>query len=84
VTYVNADQSQDLKRGSYVIRINQFVEVLCEDADAVPESLVVDLSTAQKGDVIRLRDIALPAKIRPFKSTAGEDVLCVVKSARSK
>jgi hypothetical protein len=84
VQYLNADQCQDLKRGSYMIRVNQFVEVFCEDVESVPSSLTFDLSNSQKGDVIRLKDIVVPPKVQLAPSNSSDLVLSVIKSARSK
>lgn len=80
VEFANADQSQDLKRGSFMIRVNQFVECIC-DAE-IPRSIVVDLANAQKGDVYKLSSLQLPPNVRPSKSVAADYVLCVIKSAR--
>ncbi len=65
-----------------MIRINQFVECICDDE--VPKSIVVDLATAQKSDVFKLKNVALPPKVRPSQNVPEDYVLCVVKSARSK
>ncbi len=82
VDFINADQSQDLKRGSYMIRVNQFVECVCDTE--IPKSIVVDMGSAQKGDIFKLKDVVLPPLVRPAKGVATDTVLCVIKTARSK
>ena len=82
VEFVNAEQSQDLKRGSYVVRINQFVECVCDGE--IPSNIIVDLSNAQKGDVFKLKNVQLPPLVRPSKGVTPDHVFCVVKTARSK
>lgn len=81
VEYVNEDASQDLRRGSYLVRVNNFVEVVC-DGD-VPAKLTVDLSNAKKGDVFRLSTLKLPPKVRPSKRVPLDYVLGVIQSSRS-
>jgi hypothetical protein len=80
IDFINADQSQDLKRGSFMIRINQFVECICDNE--IPKSIIVDLANAQKGDVYKLNSLVLPPNVRPSKNVHSDYVLCVVKSAR--
>ncbi len=81
IDFVNADQSLDLRRGCYIVRVNKSIECVCDDE--VPQSVTLDLSSAQKGDVFRLNALKLPPKVRPAKTVAPDFVVCVVKSARS-
>ena len=81
VEFINEDQSQDLRRGCFLVTVNQFVECVCDGE--VPAKIVVDLSNVQKGEVIRLNDIVLPDKVRPAKTVGIDYVLGVVQSARS-
>lgn len=81
INFVNADQSLDLRRGCYIVRVNKYIECVCDDE--VPQNVTLDLSAAQKGDVFRLNALKLPPKVRPAKTVAPDFVVCVVKSARS-
>jgi len=80
VEFINEESSQDMKRGCFLVRVNEFVECVC-DGD-VPSKIVVDLSEAKKGDVIRLNSVKLPPQVRPAKKVAFDFVLGVVQSAR--
>jgi hypothetical protein len=80
VEYVNEEASQDIRRGSFLVRINNFVECVC--GDEVPTKLQIDLSEAKKGDVYRLCNIKLPPQVRPSKHSPLDLVLGVVQSSR--
>jgi hypothetical protein len=53
--FINADQSTDLRRGCFLMRINRYVECLC--ATEPPPHITVDLAGAEKGQVIRLSNV---------------------------
>mmetsp|Transcript_24493 Transcript_24493/g.40837 ORF Transcript_24493/g.40837 Transcript_24493/m.40837 type:complete len:257 (+) Transcript_24493:84-854(+) len=80
IEYINEDLSQDLRRGCFLIRVNHYIECVCDEE--VPAKIVVDLSTAQKGDVLRLNALQLPPKVRPAKTVPLDFVLAVVKAGR--
>lgn len=82
IEFVNEDQNQDLKRGSYVIRVNQFIQCTC-DGD-IPRNIVVDLGSTSKGAAIKISDLNLPPNVRPAKDVPLDLVICVIKSSRSK
>mmetsp|Transcript_14567 Transcript_14567/g.19977 ORF Transcript_14567/g.19977 Transcript_14567/m.19977 type:complete len:160 (-) Transcript_14567:114-593(-) len=82
IIFVNSDQSVDLRRGCFVVRVNQYVECVCDGE--VPESILLDLSTAQKGDVFRLNSLQLPPQVRPSKNVPPDYVVCVIKSTKTK
>ena len=81
VDFVNADMSVDLRRGCFLTRINRFVECICEND--VPTKLVVDLSGVQKGDVVRLSALTLPAGVRPSPTVPSDYVIAVIKSFKA-
>ena len=64
VTFVNEDVSPGLKRGGVLNIVRREVELLCP-ADAIPESIVVDLRPFDIGDSIHISHIALPEGVRP-------------------
>lgn len=78
IEFINSDLSQDLKRGCLLVRVNHFVECVC-DAE-VPNNIIVDLSGVQKGDVIRLNALQLPPKVRPAKTVPSDFVVAVIKA----
>ena len=80
VEYINQEASQDMRRGCFLVGVNSFVELVCDED--VPAKITVDLSNAKKGDIIRLSSIALPPKVRPAKSMGLDYVLGVVQTSR--
>ena len=82
VDFVNADLSVDLRRGCFLTRVNRYVECICEYE--VPTKLTVDLTGAEKGDVVRLSALSLPPGVRPSPTVPSDYVIAVVKSSKSK
>ena len=64
VHFANQEQSPGLKRGGVLNIVRHSVEVTCP-ADAIPEELVLDLSTAQVGDSLHISAVSLPAGVKP-------------------
>src|SRR5690349_24866841 len=63
VHVLNADQATGVKRGGAVNIVTHTVEVVCP-ADAIPESIDVDISSLDINHSKHLTDVALPANIR--------------------
>src|ERR1700720_2804405 len=63
VHVLNADQSPGVKRGGAVNLVTHTVEVLCS-ADAIPESIDVDISELEINYSKHLNEIELPAHVR--------------------
>jgi len=80
IEFVNADQSVDLRRGSFLITVNKFVECICDME--IPKSLVVDLTGTVKGDVLKLNHIVFPQGVKPSKNVPTDFVVGVVRSSR--
>jgi hypothetical protein len=78
VSFINGDLSDAAKRGCFMVRVNNYVECVC-DGD-VPEKLVIDLANSRKGDVYRVNSITMPPQVRPYKTVPPDLVLLVVKS----
>jgi hypothetical protein len=78
--FINEDESPDMRRGCFLVRVNHFVECVCDDV--VPAKIIVDLSEAKKGDVVRLSSVQLPPKVRPAKNVALDYVLAVIQTSR--
>lgn len=80
VEFINMDQSVDLRRGSFLIRVNRFVECVC--GMEIPKSLVLDLTGAAKGDVLRLSSLIFPPGVKPSRHVPADFVIGVIRSAR--
>src|SRR6202040_2480283 len=63
VHVLNADQSPGVKRGGAVNLVTHTVEVLCS-ADAIPESIDVDISELEINYSKHLNEIELPPNVR--------------------
>src|SRR3974377_1050795 len=63
VHVLNADQAPGVKRGGAVNIVTHTVEVVCP-ADAIPESIDVDISGLEINYSKHLNEIALPANVR--------------------
>ena len=63
VHVLNADQAPGVKRGGAVNIVTHTVEVVCP-ADAIPESIDVDISSLDINHSKHLTDVTLPANIR--------------------
>ncbi|MGA9336643.1 MAG: 50S ribosomal protein L25/general stress protein Ctc, partial [Pseudolabrys sp.] len=63
VHVLNADQAPGVKRGGAVNIVTHTVEVMCP-ADAIPESIDVDISSLDINHSKHLTDVTLPANIR--------------------
>ncbi len=81
VRIVNTENSVDLRRGCFLVRLNNFVECVCSDMN-IPENIELDLSTSKKGDVFRASNLVLPANVKLSPRVSADDVLCIVKSPK--
>jgi large subunit ribosomal protein L25 len=64
VHFKNQETCPGLKMGGSLEVVRHDVELNCP-ANAIPEELVVDLSTRELGDTIRIGDITLPKGVTP-------------------
>jgi len=62
---MNTDQSPGVKRGGAVNIVTHHVEVICP-ADAIPESIDVDITGLEISHSRHLSDVKLPANVRPI------------------
>ncbi|MBI1341013.1 50S ribosomal protein L25/general stress protein Ctc [bacterium] len=58
------DVSPGIKRGGTLNLVRHEIELMCP-ANAIPEDIHIDISTAEIGDVVKISMVALPAKVRP-------------------
>lgn len=80
LNYINKDLCVDLKRGCFLLRVNQFVEVLVDDVDLLPKHIDVDLSGASKNSVLTLENMTFPPCVRPSHRVHHDYVAAVVKA----
>jgi ribosomal protein L25 (general stress protein Ctc) len=78
--YVNTDLCVDLRRGCFLLRVNQFVECICENPDKIPQYIDVDVSNAGKGSVLTVRDLHFPSYVKPSNRIPSDFVAAVIKS----
>ncbi len=64
VHFKGQDVSPGMKKGGSLEVVRHEVELECP-ANAIPEELVVDISTREMGDTIRMSDITLPKGVTP-------------------
>ena len=64
VTFLNEDQSPGLKRGGILNIVRHDVELNCP-ANAIPETIEVDLAGYDIGDTVHISAVTLPAKVTP-------------------
>jgi large subunit ribosomal protein L25 len=63
VAFTNEDSSPGLKRGGVLTVVRQEVELNVQ-ADSIPESIIVDLTGKNIGDVIHINDVSLPEGVK--------------------
>lgn len=79
--FANADLSDDIRRGCFIVSVNKFLE--CQCSGEIPQKLLVDLTGCKKNDVITLSNIILPSGVSPStKVSMRKFVVGVVKSSR--
>ena len=64
VNFINEDTSPGIKRGGVLVVVRNEVELKVR-AGNIPEELVVDMSTLDVNDVVRISDIELPEGAAP-------------------
>ncbi|MDG2523640.1 50S ribosomal protein L25/general stress protein Ctc [Caulobacter segnis] len=64
VHFKNHDTSPGMKAGGSLEVVRHTVELSCP-ANAIPEELIIDLSTHNIGDTIRMSEIKLPKGVKP-------------------
>ncbi len=64
VIFLNEEESEGLRRGGVLNVVRHEIEVMCR-ADAIPESIEVDLTGLDIGDSIHISSVALPDGVAP-------------------
>ncbi len=66
VMYENELAAPGLKNGGVLNAIYRSIEVMCKPKD-IPETLFVDLTGLEMGDVVKLGDVKFPAGVKPVE-----------------
>lgn len=66
VMYENELAAPGLKNGGVLNAIYRAIEVMCKPKD-IPETLFVDLTGLEMGDVVKMGDIKFPAGVKPVE-----------------
>ena len=66
VMYENELAAPGLKNGGVLNAIYRSIEVMCKPKD-IPETLLVDLTGLEMGDVVKLGDVKFPAGVKPVE-----------------
>ncbi|MCB9946575.1 MAG: 50S ribosomal protein L25/general stress protein Ctc [Rhodospirillaceae bacterium] len=62
--FINGERSPGLRRGGVLNIVRHEIEMACR-ADAIPETIVIDLAGVDIGDSIHISQITLPEGVRP-------------------
>lgn len=82
IEYINTELNVELKRGSFLSKVNKYVECVC--GNEIPSVIQVDLSFAQKGAVLRLNDLILPPNCHPASTVPEDFVVGIIRTGRGK
>ena len=77
VVFANEEKSPGLKQGGVLNIVRHAVEVTCR-ADQIPESLTVDLGTAEIGESIHISAVSVPAGVTPTITDRDFTVVTIV------
>ena len=64
VEFINEEESPGLKRGGVLNVVRYEIELVCP-AEAIPESIVIDLTGLDIGDGVHISDVTLPPDCKP-------------------
>ena len=83
VHFINEEKSPGLKRGGALNIVRHEVELHCP-ADAIPESITVDLSGTEIGDSIHISAVKLPAGVKPVIADRDFTIATIAGSAAAR
>jgi len=64
IRYINEEESPALKRGGFIIPIKRFVPCLIEEGVPIPETIDLECTGVQLGDVLRTERLIMPDGVR--------------------
>jgi len=80
VHVINEDDAPGLKRGGVLNFVRHAIEVSCP-ADAIPDSIDVDVAGRDIGDSVHISEITLPEKVTPTITDRDFTILTIVGAA---
>ena len=83
VHFINEEQSPGIKRGGVLNIVRHEVEFNCP-ADAIPDSITVDLTGADIGDSIHISAVTLPAGVKPVIADRDFTIATIAGSSAMK
>ncbi|MGN6146105.1 MULTISPECIES: 50S ribosomal protein L25/general stress protein Ctc [Phyllobacteriaceae] len=83
VHFINEEKSPGIKRGGVLNVVRHEVEFHCP-ANAIPDSITVDLSGAEIGDSIHISAVTLPAGVKPVISDRDFTIATIAGTAAAK
>jgi large subunit ribosomal protein L25 len=83
VHFINEEASPGLKRGGVLNIVRHEIECSCP-ADAIPESIIVDLTGLNIGDSVHIHSIQLPAGVVPVVHERDFTIVSVAGAASMK
>jgi len=83
VHFINEEKSPGIKRGGVLNVVRHEVEFHCP-ANAIPDSITVDLSGAEIGDSIHISAVTLPAGVKPVIADRDFTIATVAGTAAAK
>ena len=83
VHFINEEKSPGIKRGGVLNIVRHEVEFHCP-ANAIPDSITVDLSGAEIGDSIHISAVTLPAGVKPVISDRDFTIATIAGTAAAK
>ena len=83
VHFINEEKSPGIKRGGVLNVVRHEVEFLCP-ANAIPDSITVDLTGTEIGDAIHISSITLPEDVKPVIADRDFTVATIASSSAMK
>jgi large subunit ribosomal protein L25 len=83
VHFINEEKSPGIKRGGVLNIVRHEVEFHCP-ANAIPDSITIDLDGTEIGDSIHISSVKLPQGVRPVISDRDFTIATIAGSAASK
>ena len=83
VHFINEEKSPGIKRGGVLNIVRHEVEFHCP-ANAIPDSITVDLDGAEIGDSIHISSVKLPAGVKPVIADRDFTIATIAGSAAMK
>jgi len=83
VHFINEDKSPGIKRGGVLNIVRHEVEFHCP-ANAIPDSITVDLAGTNIGDSIHISAVTLPANVKPVISDRDFTIATIASSSAMK